>query len=43
MTITNSLILPAILLAPRELIATPDGVATALAAIDPGVDAGAGK
>jgi hypothetical protein len=27
MTMTNALILPAILLVPRELIATPDGVA----------------
>ncbi len=27
MTVTNGLILPAILLVPRELIATPDGVA----------------
>jgi len=30
MTVTNALILPAILLVPRHLIATPDGVAAPL-------------
>jgi hypothetical protein len=35
MTVTNALILPAILLVPRHLTATPDGVAAA-----PAVDLG---
>jgi hypothetical protein len=35
MTMTNALILPAILLVPRELIATPDGVVAASADLLP--------